>query len=324
MRGIDCAYAPYELGFENYIQRYGWSFDLILVFRVTVLERVLDLLRRFAPRAPVLFNNMDLHYLRMERGAEISGDPRDWAQARAMKLRELDLMERVDCTITPSTHELEIIRDELPTSPAMVWPFMFEHEGTSVPFGQRRDFIFLGGYRHSPNVDAVTWFVEEIFPLIKKQEKDARFIIAGASPGPDVQALAGPDVIVTGLVPDLRDVFDVARVFVSPLRFGAGVKGKLSAAMSYGLPVVSTSIGAEGMEMDEGTVIVADDPQSIADACLRLYRDEALWNQLSLAGQDFVQEKQSLAVGKRALEHAIALGLANKMDLPFGSVEMPR
>ena len=131
-----------------------------------------------------------------------------------------------------------------------------------------------------------------------------------------MKALAADDIIVTGMVPDLRDVFDATRVFVCPLRAGAGVKGKVSAAMSYGLPVVTTSVGAEGMDMRDGEqMLLADDPAAFAAACLRVYRDEALWQRLSAAGQALVQEKHSLAAGRRVLEEAIETGLRHHLGI---------
>jgi glycosyltransferase involved in cell wall biosynthesis len=118
------------------------------------------------------------------------------------------------------------------------------------------------------------------------------------------------------MVPDLRDVFDATRVFVCPLRAGAGVKGKVSAAMSYGLPVVTTSVGAEGMDMRDGEqMLLADDPAAFASACLRVYRDEALWQRLSDAGQALVQEKHSLKAGRRVLEEAIDTALRHHLGV---------
>ena len=311
--GVDVAYAPYEVGFDHYIRRYGWSFDVVLVYRIGVLEKVLDDLRRHAPQACVLFHNMDLHFLRMERQARQEGDPEGLARAAEMKTRELAMIGRVDCTITHSTYERDLLAAELPGAPVVVWPFMFEFHGTQVGFDRRRDFVFLGGYRHLPNVDAVQYFANEVLPLIRSLEPEARFIIAGANPGPEVMALASDHVIVTGLVDDLRDVFDTARVFACSLRIGAGTKGKVSTAMAYGLPVVSTTCGAEGMDLIDGEeVLLADAPEDFAAACLRAYRNPELWQRLSEAGMRLVQEKHSLAMGRRVLDAAIELAWSRR------------
>jgi glycosyltransferase involved in cell wall biosynthesis len=315
-QGIECAYAPYEVDFEAYMQRYGALFDVVLVFRVTVLEKVIDTIRRYAPQAPILFNNMDLHFLRMDREARLSGNQEALHAAAAMKVKECELIRRVDCTITPSTFEKEVLEQEVPGSPVIVWPFMFEFHGTKVGFEPRRDFVFLGGYRHTPNVDAVKFFVEDVFPLIQAEIPEVRFIIAGANPTDEVLALASESVIVTGLVDDLRDVFDTSRVLACPLRVGAGVKGKVSTAMSYGLPVVSTTCGAEGMDLVDGEeVLIADDPAAFARACLRLYRDRNLWKRISRAGMKRVQEKHSLAVGHKVLEEVVEIAYKHLLGL---------
>jgi glycosyltransferase involved in cell wall biosynthesis len=314
--GIDCAYLPYEGGVEAYLRRYGWMFDVVLVFRVVVLEKTLDLLRTYAPQAPVLFNNMDLHFLRMEREAALAGDAEGLREAAAMRERELALINRVDCTMTPSTFEKQVLDEVAPDAKTLVLPFMMEFFGTSSGFSDRRDICFLGGYRHTPNVDAVRFFVTEVFPLIKAEEPDIRFIIAGAGPTEEVLALAREDVIVTGLVDDLADVFDTTRVFACSLRAGAGVKGKVAAAMAYGLPVVSTRVGAEGMDLVDGAnVLLADEPADFAQACLRLYRDQRLWDRISANSQRLVQDFYSLDAGRRVLREAIEIGLRQKLQL---------
>jgi GT2 family glycosyltransferase len=314
--GVDCAFAPYEVGFESYMQRYGWLFDVILVYRAAVMEKVLPLVRAHAPQAAVMFHLADLHYLRMERTAQVSNDTDMRYAAADMKERELALVRQVDCTISHSSLELEMLALESPRSPMVLWPLMFEYFGTTQPFPARRDLCFLGGYLHSPNVDAVVYFVNEIFPLIRSEEPGIRFIIAGAHPSAEVLALAGPNVLVTGMVDDLRHLFDPCRVFVCPLRVGAGVKGKVASALSYGIPVVSTPLGIEGTEIvHDEHVLVADAPEDFAKAVLHLYREPGLWQRLSKAGQDLVKESLSLEKGKVKLAHAVETALVHKLRL---------
>lgn len=288
--------------------------DVVLVYRVPVLEATLFELRRHAPQAPVLFHAMDLHFLRLERQAEVDGTEESRLAAARMKAKELDLIARVDCTITHSTFERDLLAREVPGAPVVVWPFMFEFFGTAVGFEERRDFVFLGGYKHPPNIDAAQFFAREVMPLIHGEAPEARFIIAGANPGPELRSLETEHVVVTGLIDDLRDVFDRTRVFVCPLRFGAGTKGKISTAMSYGLPVVSTTCGGEGMELVEGEeVLIADEPAALAATCLRVYRNSVLWRRMSEAGQKLVRENHSLEMGRRMLAEAIEAALRHKL-----------
>jgi glycosyltransferase involved in cell wall biosynthesis len=145
--------------------------------------------------------------------------------------------------------------------------------------------------------------VNEIWPLILRQQADLEFCIAGSNAPAEVLALSGRrGVQVVGYVPDLTQLFDRSRVFVAPLRFGAGVKGKVGESMAHGLPVVTTSIGAEGMSLRDGEhLLVADEPEVFADAVLRLIRDDALWTRLQANGRKFVEEMQSMGAVRAKL-----------------------
>jgi GT2 family glycosyltransferase len=314
--GIDCAYAPYDVGFETYIRRYGHLFDVVMGYRVPVLEKIHDLVREHAPQAPLLFNIVDLHYLRMRREAELEGDAERLEAAAAMRARELAMIGRTDCTITHSSVERQLIETEVPGVPVRVLPLTFDFFGTKAGFAQRRDICFLGGYRHPPNIDAVTYFVERIFPILRREQPGIRFIIAGAKPTLEVLALAAEDIVVTGLVEDLRDLFDHARVFVCPLRVGAGVKGKVAAAIAYGIPVVTTSVGIEGVDFIDGEhVLVANDADAFAAATLRAYRDEALWEHLSRQSQTFLREQLSPEMCRLVLADSIEAGYRHRLGL---------
>ncbi len=157
--------------------------------------------------------------------------------------------------------------------------------GSATPFALRRDFLFIGGFQHTPNVDAVVYFVREIYPLVEARLRGAKFYIIGDKAPPSVVALASENVIVTGLQPDVRPYFESVKLSVAPLRWGAGVKGKINQSMGFGVPVVATSVAAEGMGLIHGKdILVADEPENFAKALLELYHSEDLWNRLSKNG----------------------------------------
>ena len=314
--GVECVYAPFETNFIDYIARYGRLFDAVLVYRSTVLASILDTIREFAPGASVIFHVADLHFLREERQARMTNDEAGLIEAAKSKAAEIELIGKVDCTITHSDVEAQIIEAELPGSPVVVWPLAVDFVGTRSGFDARRDICFLGGYRHAPNVDAVKFFVREIFPLIKAEEPDIRFIIGGANPTDEVLDLASDDVIVTGMIEELSELFDATRVFVCPLRFGAGVKGKVMSAMAHGIPIVATEISVEGTGLQSGEhLLVTDDPRTFAQEVLRLYRDEEIWARLSKVSQNFVQEKFSPGSGGVILEQAIERAHIHRLKL---------
>jgi glycosyltransferase involved in cell wall biosynthesis len=170
-------------------------------------------------------------------------------------------------------------------------PNIFKPPETAPPGPQgRKDILFLGGFWHKPNGDGVTWFVNEIWPKIRSREPEVQFIIAGSSIDADIKALEqSPGVKVVGYIEDLKALFDSCRVFVVPLRFGAGMKGKVGQSLNYGLPLVSTSIGAEGIPIEpEEDFLLANNANEFAASVIRLLRDDELWRKFQRHGQDIM------------------------------------
>jgi glycosyltransferase involved in cell wall biosynthesis len=148
----------------------------------------------------------------------------------------------------------------------------------------------------------VTWFVRDVFPRVRAALGDCRFHVIGSKVPPAILALADDRVIVHGYVEDIAPTMDGCRVSVAPLRYGAGVKGKVNMAMSYGLPVVATSVAVEGMHVEAGSdVLVAEDADAFADAVIRLYGDEELWNRLSANGLANVERHFSFDAARSAV-----------------------
>ena len=159
---------------------------------------------------------------------------------------------------------------------------------------------------HRPNLDAVRYFIDEIFPLVLDKIPTARFRIVGNDTPPEIFALSSENIIVEGFVSNIKPIFESCRVFVAPLRYGAGMKGKIGQALSFGLPTVTTSIGAEGMNLtDEREVLIADEPETFADAVVKLYQSAELWQRLSDNGFRFVEENFSPPVIDEKIQKAI-------------------
>jgi glycosyltransferase involved in cell wall biosynthesis len=172
-----------------------------------------------------------------------------------------------------------------------------------TPFAARSDLVFVGGFQHPPNVDAVCWFVAEVMPLLRDDGGEAmRLHVIGSKVPPQVLALACDDVVVHGFVADIEPYLDGCRLSVAPLRYGAGVKGKINMAMSYGLPVVATAVAVEGMHLQSGSdVLVADSAVDFAAAIRRAYHDAELWQNLSDRGLANVREHFSFDAARAAL-----------------------
>ena len=289
--GIEVLYAPYVTSVEQHLKEYENRYDLAFLFRPGVVERHLKSIRKHCPKAKVLFHTVDLHFLRMSREAELQSSKTKQKAADKMKQRELAAISATDACIVHSTVELELIQPILPDAKLHVFPLIMDIPGTNKTFADRRDIVFVGGYQHTPNVDAVHYFVTEIMPLLRKQLPGVRFYAVGSKPPADIQALASEDIIITGFVEDLTPLLDKMRVSVSPLRYGAGIKGKIGTAMAAGLPVVVTSLAVEGMSLNNGeNILVADGAEDVAKTIAKLYQDEFLWNRISENGLMFADQ----------------------------------
>ncbi len=290
-RGIEVLYGPYVTNVQQHLNDCGDRYDLVFLFRPTVVEHHLETIRKFCPKAKVLFHTVDLHFLRMSREAELQSDKEKQQAADEMKQRELAAIRAVDASIVHSTTELEILYPELPGARIHVFPLIMDIKGTSKTFAERKDIVFVGGYQHTPNVDAVQYFVAEIMPLLRKHLPGVRFHAVGSKPPAEIQALAAEDVVITGFVENLTPLLDTMRISVAPLRYGAGIKGKIGTAMAVGLPVVATSLAAEGMSLSEGeNILVADGAENFANTVAKIYRDELSWNRISKNGLDFADK----------------------------------
>ncbi len=193
--------------------------------------------------------------------------------------------------------EKSILELECPGIDVRVIPNMYPTEiGRRVPgWANRRDIVFIGGFDHAPNVDAVLYFAREILPRVVERLPEIVFTVIGADPQPEIKQLAGPHVQILGHVPDVGPIFDRARVSVAPLRFGAGVKGKVNQSMLMGVPTVVTSIAAEGMHLVHGRdALVADTPAPFADAVIQLWTSRELWEQVSENGRRSLREHFSI------------------------------
>jgi len=168
--------------------------------------------------------------------------------------------------------------------------------------------MFVGGFQHTPNVDAAKWFVQEIWPLVRQQLPDARFHLIGSKAPDDIRALGEEEgVQFHGFVPDIEPFLDNCRVAVAPLRFGAGVKGKVNLSMSYGQPVVATGVATEGMQTRHAVdVLNADEPEAFAKAVVTLYRDKDLWEKLSGNGLKNVERWFSFDAARQNVEKALS------------------
>ncbi|GAA4870198.1 glycosyltransferase [Luteimonas vadosa] len=294
--GVEAWHAPYSSGISKWFAEHGERFDVALVCRHYVAREFLPLLRKHAPQARVVFDTVDLHYVREQRAAALAGDAALARQAATTRGLELEVIARSDMTLVVSQAERVLLSHDAPDAHVEVLSNLHEVAGPGLPYAERRDLVFVGGFRHPPNVDAIGWFVDEVFPLIRQDLPEVRFHCIGGNVPTAIRARGEIDgVVVHDHVPDIRPWMDGCRVAVAPLRYGAGVKGKVNLSMAHGQPVVATTCAVEGMHLRDGfDVLVADDAAAFARAVVRLHDDPDLWSSLSRHGLENVSRHFSM------------------------------
>jgi O-antigen biosynthesis protein len=306
--GVEVQFAPYARSIPHLLGARGEEFDVVMLSRHYIAIKHIDTLRSFAPRALIVFDTVDLHFLREERLADLNASHTARVAAIAKRDEELALIRKANVTLVVSTVEEELLHRLAPESRVMILSTIHELEPGGKAFADREGLVFIGSFRHPPNVDAVLWYAAEVLPRIRERLPGVKTYIIGSDPPSTIRSLAADDLVITGFVPDVTSYFTDCRVSVSPLRYGAGVKGKVNLAMSHGLPVVATTPSIEGMHLQpEVDVLVADDPEAFADAVARAYGDKALWSRLAEGGRENIGAYFSRDMARAALERMLAL-----------------
>jgi len=290
------------MSLRRFLKSRSGMYDIVVLSRPDVGERWLKQIKRKQPNAVIIFDTVDLHSLRFERELKVLGRSPVGDPARTREL-EARLIGETDFTTVVSPDEEQLVRKMEPGARVVVLPNVHDMRDTDPPgFEGRRGLLFIGNFDHTPNIDGVAWFAREVLPLIRN-ELDVDLVVVGQNAPEALQDECGPHVLFTGWVPSVEPLFDTARVFVTPLRFGAGVKGKVGQSLSLGLPVVSTTVGAEGMGLVDGThALVRDGVADFARAVIELHENRRLWRALSQAGLDVVSERWTPAMMRRRLE----------------------
>lgn len=225
-----------------------------------------------------------------------------------MKKSELELIAKSDITLVVSTFERGLLETVAPRAQIHILSTIHEPAPGPKPFAQRNGALFIGGFRHAPNVDAMLWYASEVLPILRERGANIRTTVIGSDVPDAILKFAADDFVIAGFVPDIEPLFNDARVAIAPLRFGAGVKGKVNLSMQFGVPVVATACAVEGMNLVAGKdVLVGDDAAAFANAIVQLYDDEHLWSQLRAGGLDNIRHWFSRDHACRVLKHVLDL-----------------
>jgi GT2 family glycosyltransferase len=318
----------YGLELPQDVARIASGFSLVILSRPQVAGRWLQLVRDGAPDARIVYDTVDLHWLREARRAAMETrttlDELPLApNTRAMRELELGLIRATDATWVVTEPERAKVLEDVPEAVVHVLPNVNELRAVVPPLDGRRELLFVGGFEHPPNIDGALTLVRDVMPLVWRELEDAHVTIVGADPPPEVRALACSRVEVAGWIPDLDSLIDSARALVAPLRYGAGLKGKVTQALAAGLPVVTTPIGAEGLDAVDGEqMLIGEDPAELADRVVRLLRDPQLWRRLSRNGQQLAAERCSPAVVMEQIERLVDQTRGGRSEEPIAKLPM--
>ena len=262
-----------------------------IVSRPSIAEAMTRRIRRTNRSIAMVFDMVDAHFIRLERESRITGDPQTSKAARRYRKLETRLARTSDLIWCNSSEDKRVMEAESPGKRIEVIPTIHELHDWGKSFDERRDLLFVGNLAHRPNGDAVHFFMGAIYPLLQPALPEVKVFIVGDNVSAEFLSYSSERVKVTGYLPDIEPLLQGCRVFIAPLRFGAGVKGKVGEAMSYALPVVATPIGAEGFGLtNEFNVMIADSPEAFAAAVVRLYSEKELWLTLAHNSYRHVEE----------------------------------
>ncbi len=299
-QGIEVLRGPVDL--DPYLHQVAPALEVVVLSRPTVAWANLPMIRTLAPETTVIYDTVDLHFVRERRRAVVEDDLAASHSAEFHYDIEVTLARLTDQSWVISPAEKEALLAESPGVHVAIVPNIHRDEPPGLAFEHREGLLFVGSYSHQPNRDAAHWLVEEILPLVREEIPDVALYLAGSYPTDDIRDLAGDGVTVLGWVQTLEEIYQRVRLFVAPLRYGAGMKGKVGESLAYGLPVVTTPVGAEGIGLHHGhDVLVAEDAAALARSIIDAYRDRELWNRLAANGRETISLRYSPPSVRRRL-----------------------
>jgi GT2 family glycosyltransferase/glycosyltransferase involved in cell wall biosynthesis len=306
--GIEVIHSPYFKSVGHYLKQHGEDFDVVTLCRHYIAIQYIQAVRDVNPSAKIWFDTIDLHYLRSRRQYELDGKKSTSERAELAYREEMIVIKHSDVTLVVSDAEVAEIAREEPNARVEVLSNVHEPQLQVPPRKGRVGVMFVGGFQHPPNVDAVEFFALQIWPIYRAAVPDAEAFIIGSKMPDSLRRLGEKHgLTMLGFVPDLEFYYRQCVMAIAPLRYGAGVKGKVNQALSYGIPMVGTNVSVEGMNVQAGEhILIADTPEEFAQSMIRLNADDAAWNVLSEAGPESVRAQFSADTARQQLQNILS------------------
>jgi len=275
----------YKNNWFEWLEENSKSIDAIYLNRPHISENYIDRIKSLEHVPFLAYHGADLHYVRVGRQEELGVADGEGRSSEEWRKVEYDLMRKCDISLWLSELEVDTVNREDPSINVAYKPMYWFDESTlrvDRNIEPNRNLLFVGGFGHPPNLDGLKWFLDEIYPLVLKRHPDTTLTVIGSNCPDEVTALASDNVKILGFVSEqeLIDAYDHARLSIVPLRYGAGVKGKVIESMQYGVPVITTNVGSEGLPGEPKSYLsVADEPQLFASEIIQMLEHDELCQQ---------------------------------------------
>lgn len=295
--GIEVLYGPDAAQhWQDWILENAEHIDYVFLNRPHIAPKYLDFIRKNT-NAKIMYYGHDLAFLRGMREYEITGEKEFLSEAQMWQPKELEVMRKSDMAYYPSYVEVdEIHKLDADIQVKAIPAYLFEDiQWEGYDFQNRKDIMFIGGFGHRPNVDAVKWVASDVLPILLQKLPDIKIHILGSNAPQEVLDLATEHLIIEGFVTDdqLAEFYHNSRISLVPLRYGAGIKGKVVEAMRFGTPVVTTSTGAEGIPNAENALAIENSAEALAERIAVLYNDAEALTQMSRNSITYIQQNYS-------------------------------
>lgn len=284
--------------FMNDLKKIIHRVDILWICRPN-LNKKYKFLTQFNPQVEWIYDTVDLHFVRLLREFELFPRHKLKRKIKRLKRLEISLARQADFTIAITHIEAETLRQENIKNIEIIPNVHLSYDKEIPKFNDRRDLCFIGGYNHKPNVDAAFWLINEIMPLVWKTNPDIKLFLLGNKPTSKMLAYQNEKIIIPGFIEDVSTYFLKCKIFVAPLRYGAGMKGKIGQSLTYALPILTTNIGAEGMSLTHNeNVLITDNAKDFATYILELYQNEFLWNKISQNSKQQIKQYEPQKIEK--------------------------
>lgn len=314
-KGVEVITAPFYRSLVEFLKKRSREFDVAYITRYYVAADVIHLLREYSPNTRIVLNNADLHFLRELRAALSEDDESRMQTMREMREEELNIMRSVDLVLSYNEVEHAVISAHTDGQvKVMTCPWVADIPADVYPLAERRGLTFLGSFKHHPNKEGIAWFCREVMPQL--QEQELKLSIYGSKMDAEIRELETKSIDPVGYIANLADAYQRHRVFVAPLLSGAGIKGKVINALTYGIPSVLSPIAAEGIGLRHGhDCLIAKNPEEWVEAITSLYYNDDLWLSISTNARSYAASQFSFARGKEMMKSVLeAVDLFGRID----------